>query len=368
MNWVLKGGHVLREDGLQPGDLHISDGRIADAASGAEVLDAAGFWLLPGIVDVHGDAVERIMMPRPGVTFPLSLALEEADRQMLANGITTAFHGLTISWEPGLRSLATARAFVEALERTRLACDTRINFRWETFALDAMDEIISWFMRLPGSIFSLNDHTTTHLNLPPSSRKIIRMAERNGLPPEDCLTRLADVAARAGEVPAATLRMTRAARDAGMPMFAHDEISMATREENRVLGIRVSEFPMTADTAQSARRAGEHVVLGAPNVLRGGSHNKAVDAAPAIREGLGTVLASDYYYPSQLHAAFMLADQGLPFAQAWRCVSASAADAARLGDRGRLECGLRADVIAVCPDTRRVRTVFIAGERKLHLG
>ena len=368
MDWTLIDGCVLRDGAMQRKDLHLAGGVVADTAQTPQVFDASGLWLLPGIIDVHGDAIERIVMPRPGVRFPLALALQEADRQMLVNGITTAFHGVTISWEPGLRSLASARALSEALERTPLSCDTRLNLRWETFALDAMDELSSWFERIPGCIFSLNDHTTSHLDLPPTSRKIIRLAERNGFTPEECVARLVEVAARAPKVPAAIIRMTKAAHDAGLPMFAHDETTPAMRERHRSLGISTSEFAMTTDTAQAARQAGEHVIFGAPNVLRGGSHNNAVDAACAIREGLGTVLASDYYYPSQLRAAFVLTDQGLPFPTAWDCVSAAAADVAGLTDRGRLDVGMRGDVIAVCPRTRNVRAVFIAGERKLHLG
>ena len=368
MNWALKGGMVLRNGELHPQDLHLVEGLVVETASDPQVLDATGLWILPGIIDVHGDAIERIIMPRPGVTFPLSLALEEADRQMLSNGITTAFHGLTVSWEPGLRSLATARAFVDALEAADLACDTRINFRWETFALDAVEDVIGWFHRFPGCIFSLNDHTTTHLGLGPSARKIVRMAERNGFTPEECVARIAEVAIRMEEVPDAVLRITQAACEAGLPLFAHDETTSSMRKEHRALGIRVSEFPMTEETAATARQGGEHVVLGAPNVLRGGSQNDAVDAASAIHGGLGTVLASDYYYPSQMRAAFVLADQGLPFASAWDCISASAADAVGLNDRGRLDHGLRADVIVVCPHTRTVRAVFVAGERRLHLG
>jgi len=370
-NWVIEGGAVLREGGMEAGDLALTAGLVAaDAAPDALRHDATGLWLLPGIVDVHGDAIERIVMPRPGVTFPLDLALAEADRQLLANGITTAFHGLTVSWEPGLRSVDAARAFVTALAARRhaLAVDTRINFRWETFALDAMDEVAGWFGQMPGAIFSLNDHTTAYLGLAAGHRKIARMAERMGCSPQDCVAALARVAARADEVPGAVARMAAAAAAAGLALFAHDELSPEMRAHHRRLGIAASEFPMTEATARSARAAAEPVVLGAPNVLRGGSQNDAIDAAPAILAGLGTVLASDYYYPAPLLAAFRLADEhGLPFAAAWSCVSAGAATAAGLADRGRLAAGQRADVVAVCPRTRRVRTVFVAGERKLDL-
>lgn len=368
LSWTLTGGTVLRDGTLHRDNLHFAGGVIVSAVPKGQVFDASGLWLLPGIVDVHGDAIERIAMPRPGVSFELSLALQEADRQMLSNGIITAFHGLTVSWEPGLRSLASARAFVDALTGADLICDTRINFRWETFALEAVEDMIGWFDQVPNCIFSLNDHTTALIGQPPLTRKIVRMAERIGWSPEDCSARLNEVSARANEVPAAIVRVTSAARAAKIPMLAHDEVSPATRQDHRALGISASEFPMTEQTAAAARQAGEQVVFGAPNVLRGCSQNNAVDAAPAILSGLGTVLASDYYYPAPLQAAFVLAEKGMDFAAAWDCVSYSAAAIAGLSDRGRLQPGLRADVIAVCPKTRSVKAVFVAGEKKLHFG
>lgn len=369
--WTLTGGTVLRDGKMQRDALYLDRGCVADEAPDtAHTFDATGLWLLPGIVDVHGDGFERILMPRPGVVFPLDLALAETDRQMITNGITTAFHGLTISWEPGLRSREAAFAFVSALlaARATLACDTRINFRWETYALDAVDPVLDWLAALPGSILSINDHTTINLGQPAGSRKIARMAERTGLSPEDCLAALARMAERAGEVPAALDRLVAGARARGVPMLAHDEASPAIRAAHRELGIHASEFPMTEATARSARDVGEHVVFGAPNVLRGGSQNNAVDAGPAMVHGLGSVLSSDYFYPSLVLAPFHLANRaGMDFADAWACVSLHPAELAGLADRGRLHPGLRGDVIALCPETRKVRAVFVAGRRRLLL-
>ena len=369
MDWVLTGAEILAGGGLRRGDLAIRDGRISGSPSPDAVrMDLTGLWLLPGIVDVHGDAIERIIMPRPGVAFPLDLALAEADRQMVANGITTAFHGLTVGWEPGLRNIATARDFVVALAglRTTLACDTRINFRWEVFALEQMDELIGWFAEFPDAILSLNDHTTMNLGLTRVAKKIRLMADRSGLTPEECVAALAVVACRAPVVPVAVARLVAAARAAGLTCLAHDEMTPEDRAAHRALGVTVSEFPMTRDTALAARASGEAVVFGAPNVLRGGSQNNAVDAAPAMVEGLGTVLASDYWYPAPLQAAFVLAERhAMPFAAAWDCVSNHAAVAAGLADRGRLDEGLRADIIAICPESRSVKAVWAAGKRML---
>ena len=124
---------------------------------------------------------------------------------------------------------------------------------------------------------------------------------------------------------------------------------------------------MTEATASAARAAGEHTVLGAPNVLRGGSHNGAMDATRAVLDGLCSVLTSDYYYPATLLAPFRLAaDHGLPIAEAWRLVSTNAAEAAGLEDRGVLEPGRRADVLLVDPsDMANPRLVccFVAGRK-----
>jgi alpha-D-ribose 1-methylphosphonate 5-triphosphate diphosphatase len=369
MNWLLTGAEILTDGGLRRGDLAIRDGRIAESApSNAVNVDLSGLWILPGIVDLHGDAIERIIMPRPGVSFPLDLSLVDADRQLLANGITTAYHGITVGWEPGLRNIDTARDFVTVLAtmRSSLACDTRINFRWEIFALEQMDELSHWFTQFPGAILALNDHTTVNLGLPPEARKIRRMADRSGLSPDGCVAALGDIAQRAPEVPAAVARMVGTALAAGLTCLAHDEMTPDERAAHRALGVTVSEFPMTRATAAAARAAGEAVVFGAPNVLRGGSQNNAVDAAPALVEGLGTVLASDYWYPAPLQAAFLLAERyGMPFAAAWDCVSANAAAAVGLTDRGRLDAGLRADIIALCPKSRSVKAVWVAGTRKL---
>jgi alpha-D-ribose 1-methylphosphonate 5-triphosphate diphosphatase len=228
MDWVLTGARVLAGGELRRADLAIREGRIANSpAPGATAVDLSGLWLLPGIVDLHGDAIERIIMPRPGVSFPLEMSLVEADRQLLANGITTAFHGLTVGWEPGLRNIATARDFVKALSAVQggLACDTRINFRWEIFALEQSEELRSWFTQMPGAILSLNDHTTANLGLPADAKKIRRMADRSGLTPDDCLSRLTEVAGRAHEVPAAVAQMVAAARAAGLTCLAHDEMT-----------------------------------------------------------------------------------------------------------------------------------------------
>ena len=125
---ILANARVLTEDGLAERNLAIADGRIAGFTE-ASGWDLRGALLLPAIVDIHGDAFERQLQPRPGVNFPVDLALAETERQLLANGITTAFHGVTLSWEPGLRGIGMWRALLAALAQDRFACEMRVHLR-----------------------------------------------------------------------------------------------------------------------------------------------------------------------------------------------------------------------------------------------
>jgi alpha-D-ribose 1-methylphosphonate 5-triphosphate diphosphatase len=351
MNWTIRGGRVLAGNQLTLTDLHVADGRIAPIpAADTQVIDADGLLVLPGIVDIHGDGFERQIMPRPGVRFDTALALRDTDRQLVANGITTAFHGVTISWEPGLRSVDAARDLIATLMRIRasLHCDTRLHLRWETFALDHLPMVIEWLSLDPKPIVALNDHTTGTVMKGTIARKIGQMASRSGLTETAYRELLDSVWARRDDVPEAIQELAAAARSSGNVLLAHDEASPEERERFRELGAVTSEFPLNEETAQAARAAGEDIVLGAPNVVRGGSHNGAVDATKAVRDGLCTVLTSDYHYPSPLHAAFKLAAPDLAdLAKTWALVSGNAAKAAGLADRGVLEPGRRADLILV---------------------
>src|SRR5580692_8014617 len=170
---ALLGGEIL-ETSLQTEGHQIS-AVGSDHGRGPLSLDARDLLVLPGIVDLHGDAFERQMMPRPGVDFPVDVALIDSDRQAIANGITTVFHATTWSWEPGLRSGDNARQLLEAIEslRPQLAADTRYHLRQETYNLDAEDEICQWLADGRIDLLAFNDHTenTVLLLNKPNKRK-----------------------------------------------------------------------------------------------------------------------------------------------------------------------------------------------------
>lgn len=178
----IDGGRHLVGLELCETSLQIDAGRItaigADTAQGGLGLDAGGLLVLPGIIDLHGDAFERQLMPRPGVDFPVDVALVDSDRQAIANGITTVFHGTTWSWEPGLRGAENARLLLQAIEtlRPQLAADTRVHLRQETYNLDAEAEILQWLADGRIDLLAFNDHMDLTGITKPAKRA--RMVER----------------------------------------------------------------------------------------------------------------------------------------------------------------------------------------------
>lgn len=371
--WAITAGQTLLPTGLETeAVLHIEDGvitEISSEAQGCPTLDAGGRLVLPGMIDLHGDAFERQLMPRPGVHFDTRLALADTDRQLVANGISTAFHGVTHSWEPGLRSGEALIAFMEAMEAAKphLVCDTRLHLRQETFHLQGEADALRWLQEGRIALLAFNDHLHDILKKLNSASASMTVLQRTGLGLDELKALATQVAAREHEVPGSIARLAAAAVAAGVPMASHDDTSPEQRQGYQALACTISEFPKTLETAQAARAAGSPVIFGSPNVVRGGSHQKnAVSAGAMVAQGLCSVLTSDYYYPAMLQAPFRLvADGACDFESAWALVSSHAADAAQLHDRGRLAVGQRADILLVdAPAAMPARVVMhlIAGQ------
>lgn len=368
---------LLTPAGLGEGCLVAEDGRIAglDAMPprGALVFDCRGLLVAPALVDVHGDAFERQVAPRPGVHFPIDAAVLDTDRQLAANGIATAYHALTLGWEPGLRSVAQGARFVEALDRLAPRCgvEHRVQLRWEVFEPDAIPLIARALAgpRTPSVAF--NDHVSMAVrpdgvrvqdrapDCDPARpqadfaaasflKRIVSNAARAGLAPEAYRDSLAAVWARRRDVAGWIAEVAALAAGAGAPMLSQDDNCLEVRGFYRGVGARISEFPMTVETARAARDAGDGIVFGAPNAVRGGSHIGSPSTADMVEAGLCDMLASDYFYPAMLAAvARLVADGVADLSAAWALVSETPARLSGLADRGRLEPGLRADIVAV---------------------
>ncbi len=391
---LIEGAQILFDDRIDTAALRIENGVITGLdvpADGATRINARGLLLAPAMIDIHGDAFERQLMPRPGVMLPHEVALLETDRQLAANGIATAYHALTLSWEPGLRSVETGWEVFHTLARLapRLTVENRLQLRWETFCFEALPLIEAVLAGPLAPSIAFNDHTSMLMRDPGTplqdrpfdhdpaypvidpghpelAHRVADRALRAKVPAAQMMALALHVWARRPEALAKIEAVAALGRAAGVPMLSHDDSQPETRLIYRTMGSRISEFPMNHPTARAARDAGDWIVFGAPNAARGGSHLGSPGAAEMIREGLCDILASDYYYPAMLGAmARMRADGVAPLPALWTRVAANPAQALNLADRGRIAAGLRADLVLIdWPDgaAPATRATWVAGK------
>lgn len=373
---VFEGARVVLPEGEAHVSVRVENGRITaldGARDGARVVDCRGLILAPALVDIHGDAFERQIMPRPGVFTPIDVALLETDRQLAGSGIATAYHALTLSWEPGLRSVARGTTMIDALGRLapRLASENRVQLRWETYCFEAMPVIEKCLAAGPTPSLAFNDHTTMAMldpSVPVQERPfdldpdfpmvdmaspnfVVAMSERakrSGLSTEAYAELLKERISRRSDVASAIARVAAMGQCARAPMLSHDDSQVESRKFYRNHGARITEFPMRRPVAEAARAAGDWIVFGAPNAARGGSHLGSIGAGEMVAAGLCDILASDYYYPAMLAAVARLRQDGVgTLSQLWKLVSQNPAEASGLCDRGRIEKGKRADIVLI---------------------
>ncbi len=354
---TLRHTRALLPGGFQDGvTIAIQDGRIVEIGDGpgpaAELeIDGRNLTVLPGLIDLHGDAFEREVAPRPGCVFPLDLAIESNDANLISAGITTFYYSITDGFEPSVRNRATVRGLLDGIEsrRDRLMSDSRIHIRHECVATDDHEELLDWIADHRIDLLSLNDH----LPKPGDARKLDRYragaARRFTMSAEDLDSFIADRQARRDLGNAQTEELAAAAHAAGVTLASHDELTAEDAARAAELNVRICEFPLTAECAEKGLARGASVVMGAPNLVRGGSHVGGTSVRDEIAAGRVSILVSDYFYPSLLRAPFLIAELGLlPLEKAWRLVSGNPAEASGLGDRkGRIAVGADADLIGV---------------------
>lgn len=329
-------------------------------------LDASGMILAPGIIDLHGDAFERSIQPRPGVNFPLDLAVADADAQAAAAGITTVFHGITLSWEPGLRGGRMFTAMLDALDRLRprALVEHRIHIRMEAIAPDEAPLATAAIAAGRAHMVAINDHTASIVRKANDPVANAGYSKRAGVAVADYVAQAAAMLDRRAEGHAALAEVLAAARTRGLPVASHDDDSPAIRAQWRAEGASICEFPMNEATARDARAHGESVIMGCPNVVRGGSHLGWHSAEAMVQAGLCDVLVSDYVWAAMLPAALRIAEHGVrPLHAAWGLVSTNPARAALLPDRGAIAPGQRADLVLIdpAPPAPRIAATLVAG-------
>jgi len=364
LDLTLTGAEVLWASGPARGALSIRDGMIV-AEPGLRCVDLTGFQVMPGLVDAHGDGFEHHLAPRRGALSDPALGLPAAEAELAANGITTAMLAQFLSWEGGMRGPDFAARMLAALERVGagLVTDLRVQLRLETAWLDGYPELERLVARYGIGYVVFNDHVP-HAALAAGKRpaRLTGQALKAGRSPEAHLALLNRLHDNQGAVPAALTALAARLRAQDVRLGSHDDATAQDRLMAHDRGARIAEFPETPDAARAARAQGDAVVMGAPNIVRGGSHNGNAGAREMVAEGLVDALASDYHPPSMVRAAFALVDEGIcDLAAAWHLVSNGPARMLGLADRGELRPGLRADVTVVDPQTRRVMATLSGG-------
>jgi alpha-D-ribose 1-methylphosphonate 5-triphosphate diphosphatase len=373
---ILTNARIVTADEVVLGTLLLQDGRIAAVDSGvsavAGAIDCAGDYLIPGMVELHTDNLDKHIVPRPKVHWPAESAVIAHDAQIATAGITTVFDSIAVGdIHHGSDRLATLTAMAEGLANCQrdgmLRVEHFLHLRCEISHGDLRHQLAELARHPSLRLVSLMDHT-------PGQRQFADLAQYttyyknkyqlNDNELETFMDRCRTDRERHGEANRAAVIDLAQAR--GLKLASHDDATPAHAAEAAAAGAVVAEFPTTQAAAAALRGHRVRILSGAPNVVRGESHSGNVSAMALAREGLVDILSSDYVPASLLPAAFRLSrDLDCALHAAVRLVATNPADAMGLDDRGRIAPGLRADIVRVAErgGMPLVRAVWREGER-----
>jgi alpha-D-ribose 1-methylphosphonate 5-triphosphate diphosphatase len=373
---VLANAQVVTGGETVHGSVALRDGRIASVHAGATgvagSIDLEGDFLIPGLVELHTDNFERHLMPRPMVRWPELPALLSHDAEIAAAGITTVYDALGVGdADPDAMRGQDLGPVLEAIRHAScggmLRAEHRLHIRVELPAPNTRTLFEPFAGHPLVGLISLMDHTPGQRQWEDIEQARVYYCGKKGWSAEKFARSVAD-SCDLQERNAIPNRgyFVAYARAHGIALASHDDTHAAHVAQARAEGALISEFPTRLEAARAARGAGMAIVMGAPNVVRGGSHSGNVAAAELARQGLLDSLSSDYVPASLLMAAFRLVSvAGFDVAQAVATVSTNPARAAGLADRGEIAAGLRADLVRVhlLDGHPVVRAVWRAGQR-----
>ena len=373
---VFSNARIVLPGELVHGSVQLRDGVIAAIHSGGtsvpQAHDLNGDYLTPGLVEVHTDNLERHVMPRPKVNFPMLGAVQAHDAEIAAAGITTVLDAIGVGdpYGDGFRSRDQS-ALLDVLDRLDAAgvlrADHHIHVRCELPAPNARDLFQPFARHRRLRLISLMDHTPGQRQWTDIEHARVYYTGKKGWS-DAKFDEEVRIAPQRQALYAAPQRewFANFAREHGIVLATHDDTTLAHVEEACALGAGMSEFPTTLEAARHARHKGLATVAGAPNVVRGGSHSGNVSALELAREGVLDALSSDYVPSSLLQAAWLLTrDAGFSLGEAFGVVSLKPAQACGLADRGAIASDLRADLVRVKEIDGQpiVREVYVRGLR-----
>ncbi len=360
-SWLIKNAQVVTPDGtLYDSSVWIEDGRIRQvghipehAAHSGQVLDAGGAIVMPGIIDMHTDAMDAEIVPRPGADIPIPVAFRELERKMCTCGITTVYHSLHLGYDNAESQSKSKYSRADVFrEVARMAAGptlihNKIHLRFELNGIKAYEQCLDLIREGYVDLLSVMDHTPGQGQIRKEWYKKILMEQGKS---EEQSHREVEERIAQPKVEGDKLQaMVDLARKRDIPVASHDDDSVAKVDSMLALGVGISEFPINMETAEYANRMGLHVAGGASNVLRGGSLSGNLDMTVAIKDGLVDMLCSDYYPASILHSVFKLHDtEGVSLHEAVKLATLHPAEAVGIDhETGSLEAGKRADLLVV---------------------
>jgi alpha-D-ribose 1-methylphosphonate 5-triphosphate diphosphatase len=366
---------TAEEDFLGSIEFEVGKIRSFDAAltNVSEAINWHGDYLLPGIIELHTDNIERHALPRPGVRWPLRQALLDHDRLIVSSGITTVFDAIAIGYEHdsvGVRpwmEVEVIPALKEVDAEGFLKASHFIHLRCEVSGESTIDSLLAHLESPLVRLISLMDHTPGQRQWRDLERYRNYQERHRRLSSSEWATQLEDSQRRQKEFSAKHWNTVIAlASKRGLPLASHDDTDESHVDEAAKHGIRISEFPTTRVAAQAARKAGMSVVMGAPNLVRSESHSGNVSARELANLDLLDILSSDYVPSSSLQAAFLLHERdSWPLPKAIATVTMKPAAVVGLTDRGQIEIGKRADLLRVhvSRNTPAVVETYVKGKR-----
>lgn len=372
---ILTNARIVTPDAVILGSVDVEGGVIRaldeGTSSNPAAIDLEGDYLLPGLIEMHTDNMEKNLEPRPGVKWPSPMAAVLAhDAQIAAAGITTVLDAISIgeAHKAGRDTLiADSIAGVErGLKEDVLRADHMLHLRCEVVGASVLDLSRPHFDNPLVRVVSLMDHTPGQRQWSEISHWL-QYNKTEHLPSAEIearLDKLREDRARYGEMH--RREIVAMARQHDLIIATHDDTLPGHVDEAAAEGATISEFPTTLAAAKRAHELGLATIMGSPNVVRNGSHSGNVSARQLAKEGLLDGLSSDYVPVSLLHAAFLLwEDVGVPLPDAVAIVTANTARMIGLEDRGRIAPGLRADLVRVkaLPHLPVVRQVWRCGKQ-----
>jgi alpha-D-ribose 1-methylphosphonate 5-triphosphate diphosphatase len=368
---------VLAERVIERGWVAVADGLIAEVGEGRAPergLDLAGDLLIPGLVELHTDNLESHYVPRPKVYWDAVAAVVAYDGQLATSGITTVLDSLRVWREAGAEEVdgqheVLADAIAVAREADLLRADHFLHLRCEVPMPGVVEDTAAMLDRPHVRLISLMDHTPGQRQFRDEEKLRTYYRKKGGGMTDAELDVLFEVRRRHQIEHAERNRRELVALAAarGCPLASHDDTIAEHVEEAIADGVAIAEFPTTTEAAQGLHAAGIKVLMGAPNLVRGGSHSGNVATVELAAAGVLDVMSSDYVPASLLMAALRLPEAvpGLDLPAAIRTVTRTAAQAVGLHDRGEIAPGLRADLVrvAIRAGVPCAREVWRGGQR-----